>query len=560
MTLVLVASVAITVGAILGLSYLLRVSTASARGLAATARTQSQASFELLDLVVKVQGGTQKMVQANDPDVIESLMHQNDELVKQARTKIQQIAEGDSTISAAFDKLVKANDEVKDLLLHAHNAESHQAIIEKSNPAFEVLLAAITKYQDKLGQALDSQSAQVSARTARLEVTVYLMVGVSVLLLGVYGAALIRTVSRSLKRVIQMVQDVAEGEGDLTKRLQVESRDELGELAKWFNTFVDKLHGVISEVARSAEQVASASEEISATANQSADSARVQSDQTHQVATAMQEMSATVLQVSENSHKAADSADKAARAARQGGQVVEETLNTMRSIADSSKKAAARITELGKSSGQIGKIVAVIDDIADQTNLLALNAAIEAARAGEQGRGFAVVADEVRKLAERTTKATKEIAAMIESIQTETKHAVQAMELGSRDVQVGVEKTTASGAALEEIIQTAEGVGNMISQIATAAGQQSTATEEINTNVAQISNLTQQAAVSANQTAEACTGLSNLALDLNKLVGQVKLAESSKRGVNPPSQADKGDPLTAEPPEQAKVAAATAGR
>ena len=565
MSLVLVASVAITVGAILGLSYLLRVSSASARGLATTARAQSQASFELLDLVVKVQGGTQKMVQADDPDVIESLMHQNDELVKQAKARIQQIAAGDSTVSSAFDKLVKANDEVKDLLLHAHNAESHQAIIEKSNPAFEMLLGAITKYQDKVAQTLDGQAAQVSARTTHLEVTTYLFVGISVFLLCIYGVALIRTVSRSLKHLLHMVQDVAEGEGDLTKRLQVESRDELGELAKWFNSFLEKLHGVISEVAKNAEQVASASEEISATANQSAESARVQSDQTHQVATAMQEMSATVQQVSENSHQAADSADKAARAARQGGQVVEETLATMRSIADSSRKAAARIAELGKNSEQIGKIIGVIDDIADQTNLLALNAAIEAARAGEQGRGFAVVADEVRKLAERTSKATKEIATMIESIQTETKQAVQAMELGSKDVQVGVEKTTASGAALEEIIQTAEHVGNMISQIATAAGQQSGATAEINSNVSQISSLTQESATAAGQTAQACTGLSNLALDLNKLVGQFKLDESSKHGVRPDSPADARDAQRAEPKKpapgrKAKAAASGAGR
>jgi methyl-accepting chemotaxis protein len=148
----------------------------------------------------------------------------------------------------------------------------------------------------------------------------------------------------------------------------------------------------------------------------------------------------------------------------------------MRSIAESTKAVASRITELGKSSEQIGKIIAVIDDIADQTNLLALNAAIEAARAGEQGRGFAVVADEVRKLAERTTKATKEIASMIESIQKETKSPVQAMEKGSREVQLGVEKTTASGAALGEIIRMSEQVGDMISQIAEALPSKSTPT------------------------------------------------------------------------------------
>jgi methyl-accepting chemotaxis protein len=558
MALVMVASVAITIGAILGLSYLLRVSSAAARGVATTARVQSQASFELLDLVVKVQGGTQKMVQADDPDVIESIMHQNDELVKQAKGKIQQIAQGDTGVSAAFDKLIQADDQVKDLVMHAHNAESHQAIIEKCNPAFEVLLATISKHQDKVAQALDSQATIVSNHTAHLEVIVYFLVCVSVVVLCLYSLALIRTVSQSLRRVINMIQDIAERDGDLTKRLQVESHDELGELAKWFNSFMEKLHKVVLKVAQSAEQVASASEEISATANQSAEGARLQSDQTHQVATAMQEMSATVQQVSENSHRAAESADKAAQAARQGGQVVEETLSTMHSIADSTSKVAVRIVELGRGSERIGKIIAVIDDIADQTNLLALNAAIEAARAGEQGRGFAVVADEVRKLAERTTKATKEIAAMIEAIQGETKNAVQAMEQGNRNVKIGVDKTSASGTALKEIIRMAEEVGQMISQIATAAGQQSSATVEINANLSQISSSVQASASAATQTARACTGLSSLALDLHNLVGQFKLQAESGITGKPPSVADdlESHALAASEPARYKAAAA----
>jgi methyl-accepting chemotaxis protein len=497
------------------------------------ARAQNQAAFGLLDLVVKVQGVTQKMVQENDPDAIEALLHQNQALVEQAKAKIQQMTQGDANVLAAFERLIRANNQVVNLLLHAHNAESHQAIIEKSNPAFETLLAAISQYQDKVGQILDSRAEQARARTARLELTVYLLVGLSILLLCIYSLALLRTVSQSLRHVIEMIRDIAERDGDLTKRLEVESRDELGELAKWFNRFMEKLHHIVLQVVQSAEQVASASEEISATATQSADSARTQSDQTHQVASATQEMSATVQQVSENSHRATDSARKAAQAARHGGEVVEQTLTTMRRIADSSKNVAARIVELGKSSQQIGKIVAVINDIADQTNLLALNAAIEAARAGAQGRGFAVVADEVRKLAERTTKATQEIAVMIESIQAETKNAVEAMELGSRDVQVGVEKTSASGDALKEIIEMAEQVGEMISQIATAAAQQSTATEEINARISEISSSTQASSVAATETAKACNGLSSLATDLHNLVGQFKLDSGAKAGLAP---------------------------
>jgi len=184
--------------------------------------------------------------------------------------------------------------------------------------------------------------------------------------------------------------------------------------------------------------------------------------------------------------------------------------------------SATKMEELGKSSDQIGRIISVIDDIADQTNLLALNAAIEAARAGEQGRGFAVVADEVRKLAERTSNATKEIAQMIKSIQSETKNAVKAMQAGNMQVEQGLVTTAQAGESLGEIIQMAHQVGEMVLHIATAASQQSGATEEVSGNMEQISRISQDAAVGAQQTAKACHDLSGLALDLQSLVGQFK--------------------------------------
>jgi methyl-accepting chemotaxis protein len=374
----------------------------------------------------------------------------------------------------------------------------------------------------------------------------------ALLLVGIY---IVRSISQTTAQLISYLTDQASdmkaGKADLTKVIRA-SDDEFGEIAGAFDIFTAAARDIMCRLAGTSEQLASATEEMSSGATQSAETARTQSDQTHQVATAMQEMSATVQQISEHSEKAASASQTAAQAARRGGQVADETLATMRSIAESTKAVASRITELGKGSEQIGKIIAVIDDIADQTNLLALNAAIEAARAGEQGRGFAVVADEVRKLAERTTKATKEIATMIESI--------QAMEKGSREVQVGVEKTTASGAALAEIIKVSEQVGDMISQIATAAIEQSSASEQINANVSQISSSTHESSATADQMAKACQDLSSLAFDLQVMVSNFKLGEDARVSQARPKSAPlasavsegRGDP-------EAQVARAVAG-
>jgi methyl-accepting chemotaxis protein len=345
------------------------------------------------------------------------------------------------------------------------------------------------------------------------------------LVLGLFLTVVItRSISRPVGKTVLILESLADC--DLRGTLDIDTEDELGVMAAALNKTIATFRTMIATISQSAEQVASASEEISSGAGQTVESARHQADQTHQAATAMQEMTATVQQISESSQKAADTSRGAAEAARQGGQVVEATLSSMRNIAAATTKTAALVADLGKSSEQIGKIIAVIDDIADQTNLLALNAAIEAARAGEQGRGFAVVADEVRKLAERTTKATKEIATMIQSIQAETKHAVEAMEVGNREVQVGVEKTSNSGTALKQIIRLSEQAGDMIAQIATAATEQSATTEQINANVTQISSATQESSAAAEQTAKACTDLSGLAFDLQTVVSQFKLESS----------------------------------
>ena len=389
-------------------------------------------------------------------------------------------------------------------------------------------VADLVAFESDLRIAGRQQEAAAESRATTLILTLAIL-GV---LIGVLVAIIIvRSVTGGMSGMVAMIEEIAAN--NLTvEDMQASSEDEIGKAGLALNGMKNNLRQMIQSIAGTAEHVASASEELSSTATVQAEGAGTQKGRTDQVATAMQEMSATVLQISENSAKAAEASRQAADTARKGGSIVEETLGRMRAIAESVSDTAKRVEELGKSSDQIGRIVNVINDIADQTNLLALNAAIEAARAGEQGRGFAVVADEVRKLAERTTSATKEIAQMIQTLQNETQVAVSAMEEGRKRVDEGVRTTAQAGDALKEIIGTSENVGEVITQIATAASQQSSASEEINQSMESIAQLVKESADGAQQSAKACQDLSELALDLQKMVSNFNLEDGEVRNKN----------------------------
>ncbi len=366
-----------------------------------------------------------------------------------------------------------------------------------------------------------------------------------------------KLVVRPLSASVELANRIAANDLSVDD-LVVDAEDEIGETTAALNQMKNNLREIVRAISGTAVHVASASEELSSSASQQANGAETQNSQTTQVATAMQEMSSTVLQVSENSNRAAEASRHAAETAREGGEIVEETLGKMRIIADSVGGTARKMEELGKSSDQIGRIAGVIDDIADQTNLLALNAAIEAARAGEQGRGFAVVADEVRKLAERTTTATKEIAVMIKNIQDETKTAVTAMEAGTRQVEEGVASTSRAGDSLKQIIHMSEEVGEMITHIATAATEQSSASEEVNSNMEVIAKLVKESADGAQQSAKACQDLSSLALDLQNMVGKFNLGSEHDSSGSSRASRNKTGNSGGDREESAKVFAASA--
>ena len=328
---------------------------------------------------------------------------------------------------------------------------------------------------------------------------------------------------KPINQLIERIKDIAQGEGDLTQRIDVNSRDELGRLGGYVNDFIIKIHDVIREVSGTTQEVASASTQIAASSEEIAAGMGEQSQQVTQISAAIEQMSASVIEVARKSAEAADNAKASGQVASEGGQVVNDTITGMNQISEAVSASAASVSELGKRGEQIGQIIEVINDIADQTNLLALNAAIEAARAGEHGRGFAVVADEVRKLADRTTKATEEIGDSITAIQNETGQAVERMTAGTEQVTVGVEKAGQAGESLEKIVAGANEVAAMIQSIAAAAEQQSATSEEVSRNVESISAVTKQTSEATGQAATAAMQLSEKSEQLLQLVGTFKV-------------------------------------
>lgn len=338
--------------------------------------------------------------------------------------------------------------------------------------------------------------------------------------LGVFFAGGITRPIISLSKTIKSVED----NNDLTLRSGVDSKDELGDMSRAFNGMLEKFEALIQRVSSSSTQLATASEEVSAVAQESAQNVEQQRVETELVATAINEMTATVHEVAHNAQSASGAAANADNDAQSGKGVVAQTSTAIEQLATEVENAATVIHSVEKDSENIGGVLDVIKNIAEQTNLLALNAAIEAARAGEQGRGFAVVADEVRTLASRTQESTAEIEAMIVKLQTGSAQAVEVMEMGRDKAHQGAEKAKSAAASLDEIVSSIGSINDMNTQIAAAAEEQSAVSEEINRNIVNISQLSEQTAGGAEQTTAASSELSRLASELQGLVELFKVS------------------------------------
>ncbi|AWA05609.1 methyl-accepting chemotaxis protein [Aeromonas hydrophila] len=326
-----------------------------------------------------------------------------------------------------------------------------------------------------------------------------------------------------IRAVVARLKDIASGEGDLTQRIELRRDDEIGELAKWFNSFLNKLQSTISQVIDTVAGTRASAEQAASVAERTSAGMQAQYQEVDLVATAFEELSATALQVAGNANSAVAAANQADTAAQEGKYVVADTQEAMRKLMAVISDAKPVVEHLSANSENINDILVVIQGIAEQTNLLALNAAIEAARAGEQGRGFAVVADEVRNLAGRTQNAIVEIQTLIGQLQSGTEAVVKAIMTGHSQADLTLTKVDLSVSVLEQIIHAVATIHQMNEQIARAAQEQSGVADEINRNVSNIRDVSHTIRAEAASSAENGRELSALADKQQQLVGQFKV-------------------------------------
>jgi methyl-accepting chemotaxis protein len=373
-------------------------------------------------------------------------------------------------------------------------ASKFQAAVQAINDTIKIKEdIAKKKYEESQALYVSSRSSMIGLATGGLALGL------------LFGFFIARLISRPLTQTVALLKDLAQGEGDLTKRLAADSKDEVGEMSKWFNTFMDKLHDIIAQVKGAAGHAANASQELSAATEQLASGAQEQASSLEETAASLEEITGTVKQNADNAKQANQLAAGSRDVAEKGGQVVRDAVRSMAEINQASKK--------------IADIITTIDEIAFQTNLLALNAAVEAARAGEQGRGFAVVASEVRNLAQRSATAAKEIKGLIQD-------SVAKVEAGS-------ELVNRSGETLTEIVGSVKRVTDIIAEIAAASQEQSTGIDQVNQAVTQMDQVTQANAAQTEELSSTAQSLAAQAEELQVLVGRFKLASDGPAARKP---------------------------